>query len=575
MTKRSVPTATTKTTVAKTKKKKIEDNGEGFETKANLLSQIKLVLKHKNENQKKLTQSIKDNDVTICTGSAGTGKAQPLDSLILTPNGYVTMGSIKLGDNVIGVNGNPIKVDGVYPKGEKEIYLITFSDGTSTECCGEHLWFTQTDLDRKKIKLGDETNKYGSVKNTIEIMNSLLVGDDLAKLNHTIPIVKPINFIKKQVVLEPYSLGCLLSNIDYRVNTILDSSDNNAIPEEYLINDVTTRIELLQGLLDTEGSVDESSGTPVFYSISEKLIENVMFLIQSLGGTAIKTEEINDIYKLNINLPSDMVPFKSETKIRLLKQKNKHHPIRYIKNVELKGNKEVQCISVDDNNHLYLTNDCIVTHNTYLSCLQSLLEIKSDNKINKIVLVKSVTTLKTEEIGFLKGSMEEKMEPFMYSFTGNFEKLIGGGLFKKLKENQIIQILPIAYLRGVNIDNAIVIIDEAQNISIDNLRTILTRLGENSKMVFLGDTKQIDVKNKYDSALGFLIENFKTINNIGIVEFTKEDIIRHKLIKVIEDVFDKLEEEKKIKNTIRPKIAHKQIIVKPKNTILERIKNLF
>lgn len=575
MTKRSVPTATTKTTVAKTKKKKIEDNGEGFETKANLLSQIKLVLKHKNENQKKLTQSIKDNDVTICTGSAGTGKAQPLDSLILTPNGYVTMGSIKLGDNVIGVNGNPIKVDGVYPKGEKEIYLITFSDGTSTECCGEHLWFTQTDLDRKKVKLGDETNKYGSVKNTIEIMNSLLVGDDLAKLNHTIPIVKPINFIKKQVVLEPYSLGCLLSNIDYRVNTILDSSDNNAIPEEYLINDVNTRIELLQGLLDTEGSVDESSGTPVFYSISEKLIENVIFLIQSLGGTAIKTKEINDIYKLNINLPSDMAPFKSETKIRLLKQKNKNHPIRYIKNIELKGNKEVQCISVDDSNHLYLTNDCIVTHNTYLSCLQSLLEIKSDNKINKIVLVKSVTTLKTEEIGFLKGSMEEKMEPFMYSFTGNFEKLIGGGLFKKLKENQIIQILPIAYLRGVNIDNAIVIIDEAQNISIDNLRTILTRLGENSKMVFLGDTKQIDVKNKYDSALGFLIENFKTINNIGIVEFTKEDIIRHKLIKVIEDVFDKLEEEKKIKNTIRPKIAHKQIIVKPKNTILERIKNLF
>jgi len=575
MTKRSVSTATTKTTVAKTKKNKIEDNGEGFESKANLLSQIKLVLKHKNENQKKLTQSIKDNDVTICTGSAGTGKAQPLDSLILTPNGYVTMGSIKLGDNVIGVNGNPIKVDGVYPKGEKEIYIITFSDGTSTECCGEHLWFTQTDLDRKKVTLGDETNKYGSVKNTIEIMNSLLVGDDLAKLNHTIPIVKPINFIKKQVVLEPYSLGCLLSNIDYRVNTIPDSSDNNAIPEEYLINDVNTRIELLQGLLDTEGSVDESSGTPVFYSISEKLIENVMFLIQSLGGTAIKTKEINDIYKLNINLPSDIVPFKSETKIRLLKQKNKNHPIRYIKNIELKGNKEVQCISVDDSNHLYLTNDCIVTHNTYLSCLQSLLEIKSDNKINKIVLVKSVTTLKTEEIGFLKGSMEEKMEPFMYSFTGNFEKLIGGGLFKKLKENQTIQILPIAYLRGVNIDNAVVIIDEAQNISIDNIRTILTRLGENSKMVFLGDTKQIDVKNKYDSALGFLIENFKTINNIGIVEFTKEDIIRHKLIKVIEDVFDKLEEEKKIKNTIRPKIAHKQIIVKPKNTILERIKNLF
>jgi len=193
---------------------------------------------------------------------------------------------------------------------------------------------------------------------------------------------------------------------------------------------------------------------------------------------------------------------------------------------------------------IYLWGD-VGSGKTYLSCLQSLSEIKNNENIKKIVLVKSVTTLKSEEIGFLKGTMEEKMEPFMYSFVGNFEKIIGRETYNKLKEANYIEILPIAYLRGVNIDNAIVIIDETQNISIDNIRTILTRLGENSKMVFLGDVKQIDAKNKYDSALGFLLTNFNNVDKIGVIEFNKGDIIRHPLIKVIEDIFDSIEESKK------------------------------
>ena len=150
----------------------------------------------------------------------------------------------------------------------------------------------------------------------------------------------------------------------------------------------------------------------------------------------------------------------------------------------------------------------------------------------------------------------------MYSFTGNFEKLIGRELFTKLKTSNQIEILPIAYLRGVNIDNAIVIIDEVQNITIENIRTILTRLGENSKMIFLGDVKQIDAKNKYDSALSFLLTHFKGIDRIGIVEFNKEDIIRHPLIKVIEDIFDKVEEDKKLEQSkqIKPQQPKSQNI---------------
>lgn len=205
------------------------------------------------------------------------------------------------------------------------------------------------------------------------------------------------------------------------------------------------------------------------------------------------------------------------------------------------------------------------TGKTYLSCLQALHELKNDDKIKKIVLVKSVTTLKSEEIGFLKGDMDQKMEPFMYSFTGNFEKIIGAELFEKLKTEKYIEIKPIAYLRGVNIDNAIVIIDEVQNISIDNIKTILTRLGENSKMIFLGDVKQIDAKNKYDSALSFLINYFKGIKEIGIVGFTKDDIVRHWLIKIIEEIFDKVEEEKQ-KELAKKETVRKEPVKKTTNS---------
>ena len=175
---------------------------------------------------------------------------------------------------------------------------------------------------------------------------------------------------------------------------------------------------------------------------------------------------------------------------------------------------------------------------TYITCAQSLIELKHTKTIEKIVLVKSVTTLKSEEIGFLKGTLEEKMEPFMYSFLNNFEKIVGRELVETLKNEKVIEILPIAYMRGINIDNAIIIVDEVQNISIDNIRTILTRLGENSKIILLGDLKQIDQKNRYDSALMFLTKYFKNIDRVDVVEFSLDDVVRHPLIKQIEPIFE-------------------------------------
>ena len=180
------------------------------------------------------------------------------------------------------------------------------------------------------------------------------------------------------------------------------------------------------------------------------------------------------------------------------------------------------------------------TGKTYVACAMALELLKKDPKYKKIVIVKSVTPLKDEEVGYLKGTLREKLEPFMYSFIHNFEKIIGKDMVEKLKINGFLEEMPLTYMRGINIDNAIVIIDEAQNIKKTNMKTIMTLLGEDSKMIFLGDEGQIDLKNPQESSLSFIIKRFKEKDFFGTIAFGEEDIVRHHLIKIIEQGFDEI-----------------------------------
>ena len=183
---------------------------------------------------------------------------------------------------------------------------------------------------------------------------------------------------------------------------------------------------------------------------------------------------------------------------------------------------------------------------TFLSCAEALKLVKNpQTPYKKIILVKSVTTLKDEEIGFLKGTMEEKMEPFMDSFLDNFNKIVGEYLTGRLREQKVIEIKPIAYVRGRSIDNSVIIIDEAQNISLDNMRTLMTRIGDNSKIIILGDIKQKDIRNKKESSLEIVLDKFKEKDKFGVVELrNEEDIVRNPIIKVIEEIFDQIDDEK-------------------------------
>jgi len=208
--------------------------------------------------------------------------------------------------------------------------------------------------------------------------------------------------------------------------------------------------------------------------------------------------------------------------------------------IKAKSDNQKKLINLIGSKEIIICNGPPGTGKTFLSISESLRLLKSNQQFKRILLVKSVTTLKGEEIGYLKGTLEEKIEPFMYSFISNFEKIIGRYNTKRLREMDIIEEMPIAYMRGISIDNSIIIIDECQNITIDNMRTIMTRLGENSKMIFLGDENQIDLRNKKESSLQFIINHFSDIDEIGAIQFSENDIVRNPLIRKIEKVFDSI-----------------------------------
>ena len=168
------------------------------------------------------------------------------------------------------------------------------------------------------------------------------------------------------------------------------------------------------------------------------------------------------------------------------------------------------------------------TGKTFLSLYSALIQLVQ--KYKKIILVKSVTTLPSEEIGFLKGSLNDKMEPFMMSFTGNIQKLVGERVTEQLFKDKILEVLPLAYIRGLSIDDSIVIIDETQNTDLHTFKSIITRIGTNSKYIFLGDTEQIDRKDKNTSSLSKVMDLFETSDKVGTIKFTDEDCVRNPII---------------------------------------------
>jgi phosphate starvation-inducible PhoH-like protein len=450
------------------------------------------------------------------------GRAQPLHSHILTPNGWRSMGSLRVGDFVIGSDGKPVEVTGIFPQGEKSVYRVTMTDGASTLACAEHLWAVRTASDKRR-------NKDLRVLQTQEMMCNLRC---FHQYRYELPLLSaPVGFPYQDVPVEPYSLGLLLgdgcisdktspsfatadaelvtslqsglagmnlsfnrkSAIDYVITNPLAGKGGNKfevirnplrqalrglelagtlsatkfIPDSYLYNSAEVRTALLQGLLDTDGGPVTQEGRTCriqYTTTSERLKDDVLFLVRSLGGVAYwrrrraegrkpgfahgrEVPYRNDAFTMDIRLPEGLEPFRLERKAKIYRENGGGRPMRFIKSIEPVGTQQTQCISVAAPDALYVTDDFILTHNT--------------------------------------------------------------------------------------LSDAFIILDEAQNTTGEQMKMFLTRIGFGSKAVITGDVTQIDLPTGKRSGLVEAERVLAKVEGIEFIYFTERDVVRHRLVQMI------------------------------------------
>lgn len=167
-----------------------------------------------------------------------------------------------------------------------------------------------------------------------------------------------------------------------------------------------------------------------------------------------------------------------------------------------------------------------------------------NKEVRRIILTRPAVEA-GENLGFLPGDLKEKLDPYLRPLYDALMDMIHPRKLAELIEDGIIEIAPLAYMRGRTLDNAFVILDEAQNTTINQLKMFLTRMGKNAKFIVTGDTTQIDLRPRNKSGLVQALRILKDVKGISVVQFDERDIIRHHLVKYIVDAYKKLDDEEK------------------------------
>lgn len=160
-----------------------------------------------------------------------------------------------------------------------------------------------------------------------------------------------------------------------------------------------------------------------------------------------------------------------------------------------------------------------------------------NREVKRIILTRPAVEA-GERLGFLPGDLKEKLDPYLQPLYDALNDMIPPAKLQKYLEEGVVQIAPLAYMRGRTLDNAFVILDEAQNTTLPQIKMFLTRMGRNAKFIVTGDLTQIDLPRKSDSGLSRALSMLSEVDGIGIVEFTGKDIIRHSLVSRIVKAFD-------------------------------------
>lgn len=183
------------------------------------------------------------------------------------------------------------------------------------------------------------------------------------------------------------------------------------------------------------------------------------------------------------------------------------------------------------------------TGKTYLAVAQAVRAFKS-HEVNRIILTRPAVEA-GEKLGFLPGDLQNKVDPYLRPLYDALFDMMGAESYQRNLERGIIEVAPLAYMRGRTLDDSFIILDEAQNTTPEQMKMFLTRLGFNSRMVITGDVTQIDLPDSKRSGLVEAVKILKNVEDIGIVRFSEKDVVRHKLVQDIVKAYEKYNEMRK------------------------------
>lgn len=456
------------------------------------------------------------------------GRAQPLFTNVLTPDGWRPIGDLRVGDLVVGSNGEPTPVLGVYPQGEKDIYRVSAQDGSWTLCCGEHLWTVRTASDERS----DEPWR---VLETKDMIGNL--GAAHARRYELPMLTAPVAFPEREVPMDPYALGLLLgdgcptgsttasfstgdpepaealeaalpgvsvrhrSGPDYvlnRVNTPGDvvtlenpvirslreldlvgtRSHSTFVPDSYLFNSADVRLAVLQGLLDADGgpvAQADRTGRIQYGTASIMLRDDVISLVQSLGGVACTRR----------GTAEGRAP-------GLAKGREVHH-----------------------------------RHDSHI------VDIRLPEGIEPFRLARKAEKYRAAGGGGRPMRFVDSIEP-----AGREEAVC-----IQVAAEDSLYVTQDYLLTHNTLNDAFIILDEAQNTSAEQMKMFLTRLGFDSKIVVTGDVTQVDLPNGTKSGLRQVQDILEGIDDVHFSRLTSQDVVRHKLVGRIVDAYEKYDSQ--------------------------------
>ena len=268
-------------------------------------------------------------------------------------------------------------------------------------------------------------------------------------------------------------------------------------------------------------------GNVVYISGDEKTTSEILQIFDEMLLIANRGDiiEIEDL-KLISSIKNEQKSISSKTSNVLIHNN---------KNIKVKNLNQLKYLETIENSTITFGIGPAGTGKTFLA-VASAVKMYSSDQIKKIVLTRPAVEA-GERLGYLPGDLSQKIDPYLVPLFDSLEYFFGNETLQYLIDKRNIEIVPLAYMRGRTLNDACIILDEAQNAKVSQIKMFLTRLGENSKMIITGDESQIDLINKDFSGLKKTRKSISNIDDISVVEFQNTDIVRNKIVSKILEVF--------------------------------------